>query len=162
MKGLLSTTLLTLPAPLQTAYTTPSPIGFQRALGPLLDALALPKAPPTPHTNEQQNRWDELPCCLMAEVWDGFSCHNPTAELRKGFLTFTISHPHHPPSPSANAKAQGAFISLLGTERGCLVGKGAVLFPALLQLMKPHCRLQLCVDRSNLYFTFGSAWAGKY
>lgn len=45
--------------------------------------------------------------------------------LRKGFFTSTISHARQPPSPPANAKAQRTFISLLGTEHGCLLRKGA-------------------------------------
>ena len=55
VKGLLSITLVTLPAHLQTTYTTPSPAGFQRALGSLYDAAALPKALlpiPTPKSNQ--------------------------------------------------------------------------------------------------------------
>ena len=35
------------------------------------------------YTKEQQNGWDELPCCLQhtAEVWDGFNCWDPYVEL---------------------------------------------------------------------------------
>lgn len=50
VKGLLSITLVTLPAPLQTTYKIPSPTGFQQALGSLYGAVALLNALlPIPH-----------------------------------------------------------------------------------------------------------------
>lgn len=103
----------------------PSPLASSELSGHCAMLWLFPKHCFPSHTKEQQNWWDELPCCLQhtAEVWDGFSCQDP----RAGFFTSTVSRAHQPPSSPANAKVRGAFISLLSTEHGCLLGKGASL-----------------------------------
>ena len=97
-----------------------------------------------PHTKEQPNWRDELPCCLqqVAEVWDAFSCRDPCAELigKTSLCRRSSEKASSPPPlvtlinlpyPQLMPKHGVHLYHFLARSMAACSGREQVLFPAL-------------------------------